>query len=136
MVIPMEEKKAEAISRMKLLGIYSGTIEQFEQDNKVSISERPLGAYYWTDEKTKAVIDHLAKQGLLVYTGIRSYTEIGTMDALLYVSDDRDAWESERNDLKQDESISYVFNRDADDCSEFGYIGFKMAIAGGLIRVW
>ena len=45
MNISKEEKKAEAITRMKTLGIFSETIQQFETDDKVSISEPPFGAF-------------------------------------------------------------------------------------------
>ena len=45
MNISKEEKKAEAIVRMKILGIFPETIQQFETDDKVSISEPPFGAF-------------------------------------------------------------------------------------------
>ena len=39
MKVSREEKKIEAISRMKKIGIFPQTIQQFEQQGYVSISE-------------------------------------------------------------------------------------------------
>ena len=39
-----DEKKSEAISRMKLWGIYAPIVKQFEEDGLVSESAPPLGA--------------------------------------------------------------------------------------------
>ena len=49
MNISFEEKKTEAISRMKTLGIFPETIKQFEKGDYVSRSEPPFGAYYWVE---------------------------------------------------------------------------------------
>ena len=44
-----DEKKAEAIKRMKLADIFPQTIKQFEEDGYVSISEPPVGAFFWAE---------------------------------------------------------------------------------------
>ena len=49
MNISMEEKKVEAIARMKKLGIFPQTIKQFEDEGYISISEPPFGAFYWAE---------------------------------------------------------------------------------------
>ena len=49
MRISIEEKKAEAIERMKALGIFPQTIKQFKDEGYISISEPPLGAFYWAE---------------------------------------------------------------------------------------
>ncbi len=46
MNVSIEDKKAEAVARMKLLGIYPETIDQFEREGLVSISEPPFGAFF------------------------------------------------------------------------------------------
>ena len=88
MKITREEKKAEAIKRMKMLEIFPETVRQFEKQNLVSISEPPLGAFYWCDEEQRKIINQIEEEyNLLVYMGIMSYTEFGQMLSLLYVSD-------------------------------------------------
>lgn len=42
MEISREEKKTEAIARMKALGIFPDTIKQFKDDDYISISEPPV----------------------------------------------------------------------------------------------
>ena len=41
-----EEKKVEAIERMRLLKIFPQTISQFEKSDLVSVSEPPFGAFF------------------------------------------------------------------------------------------
>ena len=53
MKVSIEEKKAEAIKRMEMFQIYPETIQQFEKENLVSVSEPPFGAFYWVDDETK-----------------------------------------------------------------------------------
>ncbi|MBR6713259.1 MAG: hypothetical protein IKI76_09740 [Selenomonadaceae bacterium] len=46
MKISRDKKKAEAVWRMKSLGIFPDTIRQFERRDLISISEPPLGAFF------------------------------------------------------------------------------------------
>lgn len=83
----------------------------------------------------KAVKDFETKHpDYLVYHAIESITSYGKLLSLLYVGDDNEEWETER--LESDNNImSYVFNLDNPDLSEFGYIaidGFMKS--GALVR--
>lgn len=134
MNISIEEKKAEAIRRMKMLGIFPETIKQFEA-GYVSRSEPPFGAYYWVEgEELEALRKFEEEHDYLVYTVVRSYTSIGMMDSYLFVGDDVEEWELDRDDLKDGYAFSYTVNYDAPDCSEFGTIGIKLSVAAGLLR--
>ena len=137
MNISKEEKKAEAIVRMKTLGIFPETIQQFETDDKVSISEPPFGAFYWLEGKSLDRVRHFEKEyNALVYMAIRSYTNIGKMDSFLFVSDYKEEWEMDCEDLRHDQICAYVYNYDAPDCSELGCIGIMRTSAAGLLRIW
>lgn len=137
MNVSREEKKAEAIARMKTLGIFPDTIQQFEKSDLVSISEPPLGAFFWLDgEDLERVKKFEEEYNALVYLAIRSYTTIGKMDSFLYVSDHPDEWPMDRECLTEGETIAYVFNHDAPDCSELGHIGIAHTVAAGLRRTW
>jgi hypothetical protein len=59
---------------------------------------------------------------------------MGEMLSLLYVSKDREEWESDRDDLQYGYAYAYVINLDDDWCSEFGTIGIKPQF-GGLARI-
>lgn len=134
MNIPIEIKKQEAIKRMKSLGIYSGTIRQFK-GGQISYSEPPLVANYWLDEDQEKIVKGFEEEyNALVYFVIRSYTELGKLDALLYVSDHEDEWEMDREDIKDGYVVSYVYNYDVPYFSEIGSIGILPRF-GGLIRI-
>jgi hypothetical protein len=135
MNIPVEEKKIEAVKRMKMLDIFPQTIRQFEKDGYISISEPPHGAFFWADEEQQKIINKIQEEyNLLVYMGIMAYTEFGKMVSFLYVSDHREEWDDDNLNLLNDEAMTYTVNYDAPDCSEFGYIMFKRSVAAGLIR--
>lgn len=53
MNIPLKEKKTEAVRRMEMLDIFPETIRQFENENLISVSEPPFGAFYWADDEQK-----------------------------------------------------------------------------------
>ena len=132
-----DEKKIEAIARMKKAGIFPQTIKQFEEDGYVSISEPPVGAFFWAEgEDLQRIRDFEEKHNALVYLVIRSYTDFGKMDCYLYVSDYPEEWPQDREDLANSEPMAYVYNHDMPDCSEFGCIGTRRSIAAGLLRTW
>ena len=90
MNITREDKKAEAIERMKLLDIFAETRKQFERDDYVSISEPPVGAFFWAEgEDLQRIREFEENRNVLVYLVIRSYTTFGKMDCYLYRSEER-----------------------------------------------
>ena len=133
MNVSIEKKKQEAIERMKTLGIFSQTIKQFK-GGQVSYSE-PTGANYWLDEDQEKIVKGFEEEhNALVYFAIRSYTEFGKLDALLYVSDYEEEWEMDRDDLSDGYALAYVYNYDVLYFSEIGSIAVKNRF-GGLVRV-
>lgn len=139
MKISIEKKKAEAIERMKALGIFPQTIEQFKDEGFISISEPPFGAFYWAnDQDLERVRQFEAEYNALVYVGIRSYTTIGKLDSYLFVSDHANEWSLDRKNIREvgDGLLAYVYNHDAPECSEMGYIGVARTAAAGLRRTW
>lgn len=138
MKISVADKKAEAVKRMNLLGIYPETIQQFDKEDFVSVSEPPIGAYFWVQgEELDRIREFEKNYNALVYTVVRGrYSEIGTLDAYLYVSDEKEEWERDIENIHNNEAFAYVYNHDYPEQSEFGYIGIKLTVAAGLIRTW
>lgn len=137
MNVSIEEKKAEAISRMKMFGIYGKAIDEFRRDLTVNRSEPPFGALYWVEGDDIANLHAWELQHhALVYHVVRSYTEFGAFDAYLFVGDYREEWDNDREDIKAGHALAYVVNRDVPDWSEFGYVGVKVTGAAGLVRVY
>lgn len=142
MKVSRENKKEEAIKRMKKMGIFDETIVQFMNDDLVSISEPTpmfgitIGALYWLDDDQKRIVKNFEEEyDALVYLVVRSYTNIGKMDSLFYVSEHKDEWFIDNADLDENYACVYVVNYDMPDCSEFGTIAWKEA-SGGILRVF
>ena len=137
MSVTREDKKAEAIARMKMFGVFGPTIKQFEKEDYISISEPPFGAFYWAEgEDLNRIREFEEQNDALVYLVVRSYTNIGKMDSYLYVSNYPEEWEQDREDIKEGQQLAYVYNRDMPDCSELGCVGLALTPAAGLRRTW
>ena len=124
------------------MGIFDETIVQFEKDNLVSMSDPvpmfgiTIGALYWLNDEQKRIVKTFEEEhDALVYLVVRSYTDMGTMDSLFYVSDHKDEWFMDNADLEENYACAYVINHDMPDCSEFGTIIWKEA-SGGILRVF
>lgn len=137
MKIAMEKKKAEAIRRMKKLGICKQTIEQFEEDGKVSVSEPPLGGLYWVDKEDDLpfIKDFETKTDGLVYLVVRSFTNLGIMDSILFVSDEEDEWKEDNEAMEDGIIFAYVRNKTYPECSEYGDIRVKKVPSASILRV-
>ena len=136
-VASRDKMRDEAVSRMRELGVYKETIRQFERDGLVSISEPPFGAFYWAEgDDLKRIQEFEKSTGGLVYTVVRSFTEMGRVDSFLFVEGVDSDWKYDHEDIKQGQVFAYVYNHDAPWCSEYGAIGVRRTIAGGLERTW
>jgi hypothetical protein len=135
MSVSRVDKKKEAIKRMEVLDIFGETIRQFEKDCLISYSEPPMGTNFWLDdEQLKAVRKFEEEYNSVVYFGVRAYTEFGTLDAFLYVSDYEEEWEMDNGELKDGYVYAYVYNHDVPEFSEIGLIRVQPRF-GGLVRI-
>lgn len=131
----IEEMRAEAVSRMKLMGVWDVAVQEFEAKARVFCSERPAGAFFDLNEEQTKILQEVQEKGGLVYMVLRVNTTIGLMDSFLYVSQHKEEWEMDREDIKDGLAFSWTHNYADPWCSEFGSIVWQMGIAGGPIRV-
>lgn len=137
MKISIEEKKKEAIARMKKLGISPEAVRKFEHDGDISISEPPFGEFHLAEgEDLQRIRDYEAQSNALVYAAVRSYTYLGKMDSYICVSDYPEDWPLERELLNEMKACAYVFNHDIPQYSECGVIILRRSIKDGLLRIW
>lgn len=136
-----EKQKQEAIKRMKILKMLPSVIEDFETKDIVFYSEtfsRDFqGILYWISNKeefVEVIKDFETKHKALVYHATLGHYEFGTCLSLLYVSNDKDEWTTDRNDLSANVAYAYVHNFDVPEFSEFGTIGLK-PVNGGIVRI-
>lgn len=139
--ISREKKKAEAVERMKLIGIFPETITQFEKEGYISQSLPPVGACFWIEgEQLQRIKEFEEKYNAVVYFVIHArYVFSGDemeMESYLYVSDYEEEWQTDREDLAEGQTLAYVQNLSWPDGSEFGTIGFELTPAAGLKRTW
>lgn len=129
-----EKQKNEAIKRMKILKLYENIIKEFEEENKLNLSES-IGVLYWLKEEEKELVEEFENEnGGLVYHLIRSLTDFGELYSIFYVSKYEEEWDMDLEDLKNNIAFVYVKNLNDELSSEFGSIGFKKSI-GGLVRI-
>ena len=120
---------------MKKMNLFAPAIKQFAEDHTVMMSEPPIGGLYWLNaEQKKMVQDFENEWNALVYLVVRTHTNLGTMDSLFYVSDHKEEWSMDNDDLVENCACVYVVNHDMPDCSEFGTITFRN-VGGGILRV-
>lgn len=128
-----KKQKAEAIKRMKKLGIIKDAIDQFKDDDMVMVSEN--GFLFWIDDDLKQMVkDFENEYEALVYMVVHSKTQFGDLYSMLYVSKHEEEWEMDNEDLTEGYVIAYVKNVTDDWCSEIGSIAVKNRF-GGLVRV-
>ena len=128
-----EEQKQEAIERLKMLKLHSNVLKDFEE-GVINVSENPYGFIYWAKEDIqKAIQEFEQKYNALVYHINFTSTEFGELYSFFYISQYKEEWETDKEDLQTGYPIVYVYNKDDEFCSELGSIGFKV-INGGVIR--
>lgn len=138
-----EEMKAEAIRRMKQLGLIRDCIEKFDRYGLAMYSERCNLCGYWkfgdlfdADEAMEKSIDEFNKTyDALVYAVIRNYTELGIMDTYLFVSKNKDEWVYDDRLMAENAQYAYVKTHGSSWGGEFGRVGVRPA-GGGLLRTW
>lgn len=139
MNVSKEIKKAEAINRMKELGLFAPCIKAFKR-GEVQLSEPTGGLYeFSSDRELTAKVQEFEKENnALVYHVIHTPMmldgEAMDMYNFLYVSDYQEEWEMDQNDIKEGYALAYVWNKTIDYFSEFGSIAVKERF-GGLVRI-
>lgn len=139
MNVSKEIKKAEAINRMKELGLFAPCIKAFKR-GEVQLSEQTGGLYEFSRDKelTAKVQEFEKENNALVYhvihTPVMIDGEVMDMYNFLYVSDYQEEYEMDNADIKEGYVLAYVWNKTIDYFSEFGSIAVKGCF-GGLVRI-
>lgn len=128
-----EMQVKEAIERMKVLHIMDRPIKEFENEGVLNLSEG-IGLLYWLDDDEKEMVKKFEEEHeMVVYHVIKTFSTLGLMYSLLYVSKHTEEWEMDLADILDGRAFVYVVNKDMPDCSEFGTIGIRPSF-GGVIR--
>lgn len=124
------EMKAEAVSRLKKLGVYPEDIAAFQQINEI-----PRNMVYKVDEeRIKEALEVCRSYNWLPYYISISKEMFGNCINVLFVGQYKDDWDHESSVMKHGSVYAYVFNIDRPNCSEPGSI-LVANHAGKLFRV-
>ena len=130
-------QKEKAIECMKKLDIYEPYIMAFEQKGILTMFERFGGYYidkYNEPELLEKIKEFQEESGSLVYAVTHERFEFGECYSFLCVSSYEEDWEYTL-EKEDDKSYvwSFVWNKDCEDCSEYGTIGVR-SFGGGIAR--
>lgn len=132
----MEEKIFnECLRRMEKLQLSKQCIDAFKKG--IIWESEGIGALYELNDTEKEIVKKFESEhkGYKVYHIIHNLYEFGEIYSILYVDNYFDEWDYFDNDLKDNITFVYAYNKDDDYCSEFGSISIKSSI-GGLIRLY
>lgn len=132
----MEEKIFnECLRRMEKLQLSKQCIDAFKKG--IIQESEGIGALYELNDTEKEIVKKFESEhkGYKVYHIIHNLYEFGEIYSILYVDNYFDEWDYFDNDLKDNITFVYAYNKDDDYCSEFGSISIKSSI-GGLIRLY
>ena len=131
MKVSVEAKRREAVKRMESAGFAEEIIGNFKQ-NIIMIYDQGKRELRTLTEEENAAMKKLEseKNNILIFFVIRTNTLIGLMDSFLYVSDEKEEWEMDREDMQYRCPIAYVKNYDCEMYSAFG--GIVVNYVGGV----
>lgn len=129
-------KKEKAIELLKKMDIYKPYIQGFRDSDKVCFFERFGG--YWVEQEPELYEKMRSlekKYNCLVYAVTHEFTEFGELYDFLIVTDYPKEWD----DLVYSQgsyhtAFAYVWNKDDDQCSEFGSVTVR-SFGGGIKRI-
>ena len=136
MNITREEKKIKAVELLKKLDIYRPYIKGLQKEDNVCFFENYGGYWAWQEPDLMKKVKELEEEhNCLVYAITHEYTSIGEMYSILIITDYEEEWDTLLEKYgNQYYAFAYVWNKDDDDCSEFGTIALS-SFGGGIRRI-
>ena len=135
MNITKGQKKKKSIELLRKLHIYEAYIDGFRKNDYVCYFEGYGGYWVYQDPELEKKMKALEKEyACTVYAITHEFTEFGECYSFLLVTDYKEEWDNliypEGNKYY---AFAYVWNKDDDNCSEFGTIGVQ-SFGGGITR--
>ena len=134
-----EEAKAEAIFRMKQIGLVDTILNDFAENGNVQVYEPPYGCGYDLESDVlKSVRKFESNHDTLVWGVVRSFRNYGygdvTIDAFLYVSKNKEYWDEERENLFNMTPTVYTVEKEHPERIDIGCMGIYMSEGGTPLR--
>ena len=133
MVNNEEQKKTEAIQRLKILNVHPNVIDDF-QNGVINLSEN-IGTLFWLNNEEKLLVENIQNaNNILVFHVIKNNFELGLCYILLYIGNNIENLNDEKDDLNFGRTSAYVVNV-SHNTSTIETIGVK-GIFGGVRQVF
>ena len=136
MKLDITKQKEKAISIMKRMNIYTPYIQGFQESGMVCFFERFGG--YWADQEPELYAkmrEIEQKYRCMVYAITHEWFEFGECYSFLIVTAYPEEWTTlVQSKGNKHAAFAYVWNKDDDECSEFGTI-MVHSFGGGIRRI-
>ena len=135
----LSEMKEEAIRRMKEVIDYTDIIDYFEETGLPQVYEPPYGASYSLEDDELVNVRNVEhSRHVLVWGVIRCFMLHNnkremTVDCMLHVSQNKDEWEQEREDLRNGYPFVYTVMKEY-PVTDSGHISVYKSEGGTLLR--
>ncbi len=134
----IDEMKEEALFRMKEVIDYTDIIDHFEETGLPQVYEPPYGASYSLEEdELEKVREIEGSRNILVWGIVRCFMMYNrqkvTVDCMLHVSQDKNEWEQERQDLRNGFPFVYTVMKEY-PVIDHGHINVYKTKGGTLLR--
>ena len=131
-----QQRKEQAVKYLTQLDIYKPYIDGFKQEDNVCVFERYAGFWVYQYPELQTKMKKLEKEyKCTVYAITHEFTQFGECYSFLLISKYEEEWDmlvTTENDNHY--AFAYVWNKDADWCSEFGTVVVK-SFGGGIKRI-
>lgn len=136
MNITKQDKKTKAIEVMKTLDIYKPYIDGFRDNDYVCFFENFGGYWVYQEPEIEAKMREIEeKHNCMVFAITHEFTEFGELYDFLIITDYEEEWDDIIYSVgNKHTAFAYVWNKDYDDCSEFGDITVQ-SFGGGIRRI-
>jgi len=134
-----DEMKAEAIFRMRQIGLVDTILNDFASNGNIQVYEPPYGCGYdLEDEDLESVRKFEWKYDTLVWGVVRSFRnddgEDETIDAFLYISKDKEYWDEERANLFNLTPTVYTVEKEHPERIDIGCMSIYISEGGTPLR--
>ena len=136
MTLDITKQKEKAIAIMKRMDIYTPYITGFQEQHNVCYFEEYGGYWVFQDRELMAKINAIENRyKCLVYAVTHEFTEFGECYSLLIVTAYPEEWATlVQSKGNKHVAFAYVWNKDDDECSEFG-TAMVHSFGGGIRRI-
>ena len=119
-IVTEEEMIQEANRRMRILQLHINVRNEFKDEHRINKSDDNMGMLFWLDKEEEEMVKKLEKKyNFMVYHIIHTLSNLGETYEILFVENNKEEWNAEKEDLKNGFAMARVEVMNCLDNSEF-----------------